>query len=96
MDPGMLEPVDRRARGSGFSGVVRVDAGDQTLFAGAYGLAHRGWQIPNRLDTRFQIASGAKGFTALAVASLVEDGQLRSTPRRGPSSAGICRSSTTA
>ena len=76
MEPGMLESVDRRAGRSGFCGVVRVDAGDETLFAGAYGLAHRGWQVPNRLDTRFQIASGAKGFTALAVASLIEDGQV--------------------
>ncbi|MBW3562959.1 MAG: beta-lactamase family protein, partial [Actinobacteria bacterium] len=72
----MLESVYRCARRSGFSGVVRVDAGDETLFAGASGLAHRGWQVPNRLDTRFQIASGAKGFTASAVASLIEDGQV--------------------
>lgn len=76
MEPGKLESVDRRARESGFSGVVRVDAGDKTLLAGAYGLAHRGWQVPNRLDTRFQIASGAKGFTALAVASLIEEGRI--------------------
>jgi CubicO group peptidase (beta-lactamase class C family) len=72
----MFESVDRRARESGFSGVVRVDSGDEMLFAGAYGLAHRGWRVPNRLDTRFQIASGAKGFTALAVGSLIEDGRL--------------------
>ncbi len=76
MEPDMLGSVDRRARESGFSGVVRVDAGDTTLFAGAYGWAHRGWQVPNRLDTRFQIASGAKGFTALAVASLIDHDQL--------------------
>ncbi len=76
MDPVMFASVDHRARGSGFSGVVQIDGRDETLFAGAYGLAHRGWQISNRLDTRFQIASGAKGFTALAVASLIEEGRL--------------------
>ena len=76
MEAEMRESLDRRARASGFSGVVRVDAGDTTLFAGAYGVAHRGWSLPNRPDTRFQIASGAKGFTALAVASLVEDDRL--------------------
>jgi len=73
---GVFESVDRRARGAGFSGVVRVDAGDELVFAGTYGLAHRGWQLPNRVDTRFQLASGAKGFTALVVASLIEDGLL--------------------
>lgn len=76
MESDKLETVDRHARESGFSGVVRVDAGDTALFAGAYGLAHRGWQVPNRLDTRLQIGSGAKGFTALAVASLIEHDQL--------------------
>jgi CubicO group peptidase (beta-lactamase class C family) len=83
MDPGMFETMDHQARQSGFSGVVQVDTGDQTLFAGAYGLAHRGWQIPNHLDTRFQIASGAKGFTALVVASLIEEDWLAlDTPAR--------------
>lgn len=77
MEPGTLESVDREARKSGFSGVVRVDAGDETLFVGAYGSAHRGWQVPNSPATRFQIASGAKGFTALVIASLIEDERLR-------------------
>jgi CubicO group peptidase (beta-lactamase class C family) len=49
----------------------------------AYGLAHRGYEIPNEVDTRFGIASGAKGFTALAVVSLIEEGLLElSTPAR--------------
>jgi CubicO group peptidase (beta-lactamase class C family) len=41
-----------------------------------YGLAHRGFEIPNEVDTRFAIASGTKGLTALAVVSLIEDGLL--------------------
>jgi CubicO group peptidase (beta-lactamase class C family) len=61
---------------TGFSGVVRMDQGDQIEFARAYGLAHRGFEIPNQIDTRFAIASGAKGFTALAVVSLIEEGLL--------------------
>jgi CubicO group peptidase (beta-lactamase class C family) len=76
METDIFASVDRRARETGFAGVVQVDRGGETLFAGAYGLAHRGWQIPNRLDTRFQLASAAKGFTALAVASLIESRQL--------------------
>ncbi len=42
-----------------------------------YGLAHRGYGVPNTADTRFAVASGGKGFTALAVMSLVEEGVLR-------------------
>ena len=71
------------ASGTGFSGVVRIDQSDWIELARAYGLAHRGFEIPNAVDTRFGLASGAKGFTALAVVSLIEEGVLElSTPAR--------------
>ena len=70
------EAVDLLAAETGFSGVVRVDRGDQVRLAKAYGLAHRGHQIANTTDTRFAIASGGKGLTALTVVSLIEQGQL--------------------
>ena len=75
--------LDALASGTGFSGAVRVDRSDRIELARAYGLAHRGFEIPNAVDTRFGIASGAKGFTALVVVSLIEDGVLElSTPAR--------------
>jgi CubicO group peptidase (beta-lactamase class C family) len=68
--------VDRIAAETGFSGVVRVDRGDEIQLAQAYGLAHRGFEIPNTVDTRFGIASGTKGLTAMTVVSLIEEGKL--------------------
>jgi CubicO group peptidase (beta-lactamase class C family) len=63
--------------------VVRIDRGDEIELAKAYGLAHRGLEVPNGLDTRFAIASGTKGLTALAVVTLVEAGLLElTTPAR--------------
>jgi CubicO group peptidase (beta-lactamase class C family) len=56
--------------------VVRVEDGDKLELTRAYGLAHRGYGIQNEPDTRFAIASGTKGLTALAVVSLIEDGVL--------------------
>jgi CubicO group peptidase (beta-lactamase class C family) len=56
--------------------VVSVDRGGEVEFARAYGLAHRAHRIPNTVDTRFAIASGAKGLTALVVVSLIEQGVL--------------------
>ncbi len=72
----LSEVVDAAAGEHGFSGVVSVDRGGEVQFARAYGLAHRAHQIPNTVDTRFATASGAKGLTALAVVSLVEQGVL--------------------
>lgn len=71
--------VDRIAAETAFSGVVRVDRGDEVGFVKAYGFAHRGWEIPNEVETRFGIASGTKGLTALTVMSLVEEGRLSRT-----------------
>ncbi len=74
--PQPMDAVDRVATETGFSGVVRVDGPDGVAFARAYGLADRGHAIPNTTATRFAIASGSKGMTALAVVSLIDDGAL--------------------
>jgi CubicO group peptidase (beta-lactamase class C family) len=71
------EAIDSLADESGFAGVVSVDRGGEIEFGRAYGLADRSHQIPNTLDTRFAIASGTKGLTALTVVSLISDGVLR-------------------
>lgn len=59
-----------------FAGVVRITQGNELLFAGAYGLASRTWQVPNTMTTRFDTASITKLFTAVATLQLVEQGKL--------------------
>ena len=68
--------IDAIAAANDFSGVVRIDRDGEVELAKAYGLAHRGHEIPNTVDTQFAIASGVKGLTAVAVVSLIEDGSL--------------------
>jgi CubicO group peptidase (beta-lactamase class C family) len=70
------EAVERVAREHDFSGVVRIDRHGDVVSSVAHGLADRRWGIPNTVDTRFAIASGMKGLTALAVVSLIDDGVL--------------------
>jgi CubicO group peptidase (beta-lactamase class C family) len=72
----LVETIDRIASETAFSGAVRVDRGDDVILARAYGSAHRGHRIANTIETRFAIASAAKGLTALAVVSLIEEGKL--------------------
>lgn len=59
-----------------FSGVVRVEREGESVIDVAAGFADRANERPNTLDTRFGVASGTKGFTALTIMSLVEDGTL--------------------
>jgi CubicO group peptidase (beta-lactamase class C family) len=73
--------LDSLAVENSFAGVVRVDRGSDVVVERAYGFAHRGVEIPNAVDTRFGIASGTKGLTALTVVSLIEDGTLDLTTR---------------
>jgi CubicO group peptidase (beta-lactamase class C family) len=68
--------VDDIALRTGFSGAIRVDDRSGPLLATAYGLAHRAHGIANTVDTRFAVASGTKGLTALTVAALIEQGRL--------------------
>jgi CubicO group peptidase (beta-lactamase class C family) len=59
-----------------FSGTVYVARNGRPIYAEAFGLANRSWMIPNRIDTKFNLASVTKMFTAVAVAQLVEQGKL--------------------
>ena len=73
---GLGDLVDEIAVDVGFSGVIRVDLVGSLAVQRAYGLARRDLGVPNTVDTQFAIASGSKTLTALAVMSLVEDGEL--------------------
>ena len=68
--------IERQADPELFSGVVYLTRDDEVLFEHASGFAIRSESIPNRVDTRFQTASGCKIFTAVAVCRLVETGRL--------------------
>jgi CubicO group peptidase (beta-lactamase class C family) len=59
-----------------FSGVVLVARRGQVIFEKAYGEARRTPSTPNRLTTRFNIASVEKLFTAVVVFELIEERKL--------------------
>ena len=68
--------VARSAEKDNFSGVVLFARDETVLFHRAYGLASRRYGVPNTTDTRFNLASASKMFTAVAVAKLVEEGRI--------------------
>jgi len=68
--------VEEVATATSFSGVVRVDRDGEVPFAVAYRMADRAHGVANTAATRFAMASGSKGFTALVTVSLIEDGTL--------------------
>lgn len=59
-----------------FSGAVLVAKNGSPLFKQAYGLASKVFNAPNRIDTRFNLASMNKMFTGVAIVQLAEQGRL--------------------
>jgi CubicO group peptidase (beta-lactamase class C family) len=66
----------RLAEADVFSGVVLLAHEDRPLLLRAFGQAEKGFGIANRPDTRFNIGSITKTFTAVSVLQLVERGVL--------------------
>jgi CubicO group peptidase (beta-lactamase class C family) len=74
--PGRVDDAVGEAAAGGFSGTIRVEVAGGVIHESAHGFADRAHGLANTADTRIGIASGAKGFTALAVLALVEQGAL--------------------
>jgi len=60
-----------------FSGVVLLTKGEMPIFRKAYGLASKEYDIPNRVDTRFNLGSINKFLTRIAIEQLEGKGELR-------------------
>lgn len=71
-----LRYVDRLATANLFSGAVLIARHGRILAQGAFGFANRDFDIPNNLDTRFNVASLTKSWTAVAICQLIEAGRL--------------------
>lgn len=68
--------VAKRAEQGQFSGTVLLARDGRVMFSAAYGEADKSFQVPNKLDTKFNLGSMNKMFTAVAVAQLAERGKL--------------------
>jgi CubicO group peptidase (beta-lactamase class C family) len=68
--------VQKIADADVFSGSVLLAHDGQPLFKKAYGLASKEFNVPNRIDTKFNLGSMNKMFTAVSIAQLVERGKL--------------------
>lgn len=59
-----------------FSGAVLLAKDGVPVYKGAFGMANKDFDAANRTDTKFNLGSMNKMFTAVAIAQLVEKGKL--------------------
>jgi CubicO group peptidase (beta-lactamase class C family) len=75
--------ISRLAAGDHFSGTVLVKRRNHTALSRSHGMANRDAEIPNGPDTRFALGSITKLFTSVAVAQLVQAGDVAYHERLG-------------
>ena len=60
-----------------FSGTILIAKNDKILLRKSFGAANYELSVPNKPQTKFQIASLSKTFTAAAIVLLEKNGHLR-------------------
>lgn len=68
--------LEQLAAADMFSGAVLLAKNGQVLFEKAYGYADHAFNVPNRVDTKFNLGSMGKMFTGVAVLQLEQQGKL--------------------
>jgi len=68
--------VKKLANADVFSGSVLLAKGNRIIYKGAFGMANKDFEVANRFDTKFNLGSMNKMFTAIAIAKLVEMGKV--------------------
>jgi len=68
--------IERLVTADVFSGAVLLAKDGEVWFKGAWGQASKDFDIPNKVDTKFNLGSINKSFTAVAIAQLAERGKL--------------------
>ncbi len=72
----LKEYVSRMADAGVFSGTVLLAKDGTVLYQAAFGLASKQYDVPNKIDTKFNLGSMNKMFTGVAIAQLAQRGKL--------------------
>ncbi len=73
---GKIDSFLNELSGEDFSGTILVSKKDSIIQKRAYGLASKELNVKNEVDTKFNIASITKTFTAVAILQLYEEGKI--------------------
>lgn len=68
--------VSKICKADMFSGAVLLAQGNEIIFQGACGEANKDFSVLNTVDTKFNLGSMNKMFTAIAIAQLMEQGKI--------------------
>lgn len=76
IDESLKKKILKTIEDSNFTGTIYISKGKEELFQGGFGYADRSNKRQNQLTTRYEVASGTKFFTAIAMLQFVESGKV--------------------
>ncbi|MEQ1585174.1 MAG: serine hydrolase domain-containing protein [Cyclobacteriaceae bacterium] len=68
--------IDAYLKNKEFNGTILIQRESKTIHHRSYGLANYEFKIPNKVDTKYKIASITKLFTSVLIMQLVEKGSI--------------------
>jgi CubicO group peptidase (beta-lactamase class C family) len=68
--------VDSYAQKHNFSGTILIQRNSKISYAKSFGLANRQHRIPNKIETKYKVASITKSLTAVLILRLYEQGKI--------------------
>lgn len=75
--------MNKLAAVDAFSGTLLVAKDGKPIYKTVHGMASKAYNVPNRIDTKINLASIGKTFTAIAILQLVVQGKLSLTDTVG-------------
>jgi D-alanyl-D-alanine carboxypeptidase len=74
--PALAEFVESYVKANNFNGTVLIQNKSQIVYARSFGLANRQFKVPNKIETKYKVASITKAFTAVLILQLYERGSI--------------------
>ncbi len=74
--PNLTKYVDSYANKHNFNGTILIQKNSKIAYQKSFGYANIPYKIPNKLDTKFKVASITKAFTSVLIMQLVEQGKI--------------------
>ena len=68
--------VDSYVKANNFNGTILIRKNSKIYYAKSFGLANFPFKVPNRIETKYKVASITKAFTSVLILQLVEQGKL--------------------
>ena len=68
--------ISSYAKERNFSGTILIEKNSKIGYSKSFGLANRQHKIPNKVETKYKVASITKAFTAVLILRLYEQGKI--------------------